>query len=281
MQPNSRSFTPPDSPFYFFALTFLLSWLIWIPLALSHFGVAFNIPESTSMILRLFGVLMPALSAVILTTLSGGRAALRNLLARLFLWRVDWKWWLAAAAFQPVLLVLAALINNRISDSKVLPVPVASAGAFIINVVMLLIASLGEEIGWRGVALPGLQEKNNALKSSLMLGLLWATWHIPFWLLLDTFDQFGIGYLLLNFLFVVPFTIYITWIFNHSQQSILLSVMIHLTFNIVNTTLLPITLNINAFLIFGVLEWAVIPLIVRHLEVDKKPFALIFNQRTP
>ena len=280
MQSNNHTTKPTVSPLHFFALTFLLSWLIWIPLAISHFGVAFNIPESTSMILRLFGVLMPALSAVILTTLSGGRAALRNLLARLFLWRVDWKWWLVAAAFQPTLLVLAALINNRISDSKVSPVQVGSAGAFVINVVMLLIASLGEEIGWRGVALPGLQGKNSALKSSLILGLLWATWHIPFWLLLDTFDQFGMGYLFLNFLFVLPFTIYITWIFNHSQQSILLVVMIHLIFNIVNTALLPITLNINAFLVFGVLEWAVIPLIIRHLEADKKPFALNFQQRT-
>ena len=247
----------------------------------SHFGIVFNIPQSTSTIVRLFGVLMPAVSAIILTIITGGTDGMRNLWARLILWQVHWKWWLTAAAFQPALLVLAALINNRISDSKISPVPVASAGAFVINVVMLLIASLGEEIGWRGVALPGLQEKNSALKSSLILGLLWATWHIPFWLLLDTFDQFGMGYLFLNFLFVLPFTIYITWIFNHSQQSILLVVMIHLTFNIVNTALLPITLNIHAFLIFGVLEWAVIPLIVRHLEANKKPFALFFQQRTP
>ena len=260
-----RSITPV-SPAKFFALTFILSWLIWVPLDLSHFGIAFNIPESTSNIIRLLGVLMPAASALILTRLMSGRGATRGLWARLFLWRVDAKWWLAAVAGQPALLVLAAVISNLVSDSKVTPEPLISASAFIVNVVMLLIATLGEEIGWRGVALPGLQGQTSAVKSSVILGLLWGIWHIPFWLLLGSFDQFGIGYLGLNLLFVVPLTFYITWFFNHSQQSLLLPVMLHMMFNIVNTILLPVTLNINAFLVFGVLEWIVMSFIFSHIE---------------
>ena len=236
---------------------------------LSHFGIAFNIPEATSNIVRLLGVLMPATSALILTRLTGGRGATRVFWARLFLWRVDAKWWLAAVAGQPILLAVAVLISNLVSDSKVMAEPLVSAGAFIVNVIMLLIATLGEEIGWRGVALPSLQGQNSAVKSSVILGLLWGIWHIPFWLLLDTFDQFGIGYLGLNLLFVVPLTIYITWFFNHTRQSLLLPVMLHLTFNIVNTILLPVTLNINAFLIFGVLEWIVAFFILTRLDVSK------------
>jgi membrane protease YdiL (CAAX protease family) len=254
------------SPTRFFILTFVLSWLIWIPLALSHFGVVFNIPESTSLVVRLLGVLMPAVSALILTAISGGRSALQDLWARLILWRVDLKWWLAAAVGQPALLVLAALIANLVSTPKVKPQPWISTSAFLVNVTMLLVATLGEEIGWRGVALPGLQEKNSALKSSVILGFLWATWHLPFWLLLDTYDQFGVNYLLLNFLFVLPLTFYITWFFNHGKGSILLAVMLHLTFNIVNTVLLPVTLHMGAFLVFGVLEWLVAFLILPHLE---------------
>ena len=263
-----RSITPV-SPAKFFALTFILSWLIWVPLDLSHFGIAFNIPESTSNIIRLLGVLMPAASALILTRLMSGRGATRGLWARLFLWRVDAKWWLAAVAGQPALLVLAAVISNLVSDSKDTPEPLISASAFIVNVVMLLIATLGEEIGWRGVALPGLQGQTSAVKSSVILGLLWGIWHIPFWLLLGSFDQFGIGYLGLNLLFVVPLTFYITWFFNHSQQSLLLPVMLHMMFNIVNTILLPVTLNINAFLVFGVLEWIVMFFILPHLETQR------------
>jgi len=261
--------TTPVSPMRFFALTFILSWLIWVPLDLSHFGIAFNIPEATSNIVRLLGVLMPAASALILTRLMGGRGATRGLWARLVLWRVNWRWWMAAVIGQPALLVVAALFTNLISDSKITPEPLVPVSAFIVNVIMLLIATLGEEIGWRGVALPSLQQKNSALKSSVILGLLWGIWHIPFWLLLDTFDQFGIGYLGLNLLFVVPLTFYITWFFNHSQHSLLLPVMLHLTFNIVNTILLPVTLNITAFLVFGILEWIVMFFILPHLEVQQ------------
>lgn len=258
-------------PTKFFALTFVLSWLIWIPLTLSHFGIGpFHIAEETSNVVRLLGVLMPAASAIILTAQTGGRSALRKLLARLVLWRVHWKWWLAAVAGQPLLLGLAALLFNlTFNESIIVLEPPSSAIAFIVNAIILLIATLGEEIGWRGVALPGLQGQHSAFKSSAILGLLWAAWHIPFWLLLDTFDQFGIVYLLLNFLFVLPLTFYITWFFNHGGQSILLAVMLHFTFNIVNTILLPVTINIGAFMIFGLLEWITVLFILSYVEPGK------------
>ena len=256
---------PPNR---FFALTFSLSWLIWIPLALSHFGIGpLHISAGTSHLVRLLGVLMPAASALILTARTGGRGALRGLFSRLTHWRVGWQWWLAAVVVQPALLCLAALAFNLISSSsKVSLQPLTSVSAFVVNVVILLIATLGEEFGWRGVALPGLQERNSAFTSSVILGLLWAAWHVPFWLLLDSFDQFGAGYLFLNALFVFPLTFYITWFFNHSRQSLLLPVLFHLTFNIVNTVLLPVTIHIGAFAIFGVLEWTAAFLVLPHLE---------------
>jgi membrane protease YdiL (CAAX protease family) len=258
-------------PVKFFVLTFALSWAIWIPLTLSHFGIgSFHIAEETSNIVRLSGVLMPAVSALILTVQSGGRSALRALLSRLILWRVDLKWWFAAVAVQPFLLGLAAFTFNMVSSGlKVAPEPVTSASVFIVNVIILLVATLGEEIGWRGVSLPGLQGQYTPLKSSVILGLLWATWHLPFWLLLDSFDQFGIGYLLLNFLFVLPLTFYITWFFNHGRQSILLAVALHLTFNIVNTVLLPVTINVGAFLIFGAMEWVIALAILPQLKLKQ------------
>jgi membrane protease YdiL (CAAX protease family) len=254
-------------PLCFFVLTFVLSWLIWIPLVTSHFGIgSFYAAEETSNVVRLLGVLMPAASALILTAQSGRRNAMRNLWSRLLLWRVDWKWWLAAVAGHPVLLLLAAFVSNLFaSGEKIIPAS-QTTSELIVNVVILLIATLGEEIGWRGVALPSLQQHNSALRSSVILGFLWAVWHLPFWLLLDSVDQFGFGYLLLNFLFVLPLTFYITWFFNHGQQSILLAVMFHLTFNIVNNVFLPVTINVGAFVIFGVFEWIVAILLIPYLN---------------
>lgn len=87
-----------------------------------------------------------------------------------------------------------------------------------INVVFRFIASLVEEIGWRGVALPALERRHEAFWSSAVLGVVRATWHLPFWLLLDTVSKFGVGYLLLNYLFVLPGAFYITWIYNHGSS---------------------------------------------------------------
>jgi uncharacterized protein len=256
------------SMLHFFGLTYLLSWMIWIPLTLSHFGIGpLHIPEGISAIVRLFGVLMPSVAAMILTWRAAGSAEVKKLLGRLKIWRVGWGWWAAAALVQPALLLLTALVYNLFwGNPPVTPSPIGSASALIVNVFFLLIATLGEEIGWRGVALPGLQAKHTALVASLVLGLLTAVWHIPFWLLLDTFDQFGINYIILNFLMILPLTFYLTWIFNHTQSSLLMAVALHVTFNIVNTALLPVTINIGAFSLFIILEWILALLIIRRLE---------------
>lgn len=258
-------------PRTFFALTILLSWLIWIPLDLSHFGIGpFHISEEISGLVRLLGVLMPAVSALLLTAHAGGRSAIGNLLGRLTIWRVGWRWWGAAVLVQPLLLVLAGLVYDRIwGNPPVTLQAVGPAAAFVISVIFLAIATLGEEIGWHGLALPALQSRRSALKSSVILGLLMATWHIPFWLLLDTFDQFGWAYLALNFLFVIPVTFYVTWFFNHGQSSLLLAVVFHLAFNIVNTAVFPVTLNPGAFALFIVINWIVALLVMRHLEPSK------------
>jgi membrane protease YdiL (CAAX protease family) len=212
---------------------------------------------------------MPATSALILTALTGGRDAIRALLSRLALWQVNWKWWLAVILVQPILLGLTAAIYNLLwRNSQVALIPVPSISALIVNVIFLLIAVLGEEIGWHGVGLPALQQQRSAIKASVILSLIMAIWHLPFWLLLDTFDQFGFGYIGMNFLLVLPLTFYSTWFFNHTKFSVLLPVVFHLTFNIVNTALLPVTINIVAFGIFIVFDWAIAILLLSHLEPE-------------
>jgi membrane protease YdiL (CAAX protease family) len=255
-------------PLLFFTLTYLLSWAIWIPLDLAHFGIgSIHIPETTSNIVRLLGVLMPAVSALILTAIFGGQTAVRTLLGRLAIWRVGWSWWAVAVLVQPILLILAGLIYNVMwGNPLVTMLPVGVTSAFVINIIFLAIATLGEEIGWRGVALPSLQSRRTALNASLILGFFWAAWHIPFWLLMDTFDQYGWTYMLLNFLFVLPGTFFITWFFNHSRSSLLLPVVFHLSFNILNTALFPVTATPGPFALFIAIEWLVTILIIRRLE---------------
>jgi membrane protease YdiL (CAAX protease family) len=259
------------NPLIFFSVTYLLSWLIWIPLDLSHFQLGgLDIPEATSGIVRLFGVLMPAVAGLILTRVLGGREGYRSLISRLGIWRVEAKWWLAAGLIQPALLVLSALAYGLIKGMPLSYTPPGPVAGIIVNIIFLLLATLGEEIGWRGVALPSLLTRHSPVNASIILGLVWGAWHIPFWLLLDTFDQFGWMYLALNLVFGFPLTFFITWIFIHTRGSLLLPVVIHLTFNIVNTIFLPVTLNLTAFAMLGILEWLFALLILRWLNAEQR-----------
>jgi membrane protease YdiL (CAAX protease family) len=263
-----RAKTVSIPPLTFFALTYALSWLIWVPLVLSHFEIGpFRIPEGVSNVVRLLGVLMPATAALWLTARAGGRSQIKSLLGRLTIWRVGWQWWAAAGLVHPVLLLSIGLAYNWLGgDPPVTSVPPVPPVALAVNVFFLTLATLGEEIGWRGVAFPALQQRHSALTSSVILGLVWATWHLPFWLLLDTYAQYGLGYLALNYLLILPMSMYITWVYNHGRSSLLLAVAFHITFNIVNVALLPVTTNIGAFGWVIVAEWVLAALVFLRLE---------------
>ena len=252
----------------FFVLTYILSWTIWISLILA----APQISEGVSNIVRLFGVLTPAISAIALTGYYAGRSGIRQLLSRLKIWRVNGKWWIAAVFVYPVLLVAAGLFYNLLYPQSAVQLLEISVGGLIANLIFLTIASLGEEIGWRGVALPSLQKKYLPLISSAILGLLWAAWHLPFWVLIGTLSQYGWAYFIMNFLFIVPTTFFITWVFNQTKGSLLLPVVFHLVFNIVNVAVFPVTGSVGAFGIFIVLQFAVMIAIVPALR-KSKPFS--------
>ena len=261
--PSSQSVTP----LRFFLLTFILSWLIWIPLTLSHFNIGpFKISEDLSSIIRLLGVLMPMVSALLLTAIYGGRPAIRNLLSRLKIWRVGWKWWIAVVLVFPALLIFAGILYNLFSDQPPISLLPITAAVLLANTLFLTIASLGEEIGWRGVALPALLQRYSPLTASSILGIVWATWHLPFWLLIGTLSQYGAGYFVLNYIFIVPTTFYITWIFINSKGSLLLPVVLHLIFNIINVTILPVTSTTNSFAVFVGLQLVLMLVIILKLR---------------
>jgi len=97
-------------------------------------------------------------------------------------------------------------------------------------VFQLFSGPLAEEAGWRGFALPRLQEKYNALVSSLILGVIWCCWHIPLFFLPGASQQsipFPI-YLML----VVTLGVYFTWLYNNTRGSLIITVLAHFCFNL-------------------------------------------------
>jgi membrane protease YdiL (CAAX protease family) len=92
---------------------------------------------------------------------------------------------------------------------------------------------IAEEMGWRGFALPRLQAKYNALVSSLILGIIWTFWHLPLFFMTGA-TQVSIPmpiYLML----VVTVTIYLTWLYNNTRGSLIITILAHFAYNLSST----------------------------------------------
>jgi membrane protease YdiL (CAAX protease family) len=89
---------------------------------------------------------------------------------------------------------------------------------------LFLITNLGEEIGWRGYALPRLQQRVNPLAASLILGVVWSAFH---WLAFLQNPMLPWGYLAVGSLILIGMSVVMTWVFNHTQQSVIVATAVH------------------------------------------------------
>src|ERR687898_450816 len=217
----------------FFVLTYALAWILWLPLVV----LQDTIPAAPGLVLVLLGSNVPSLLAIVLTALLLGRGALRKLLGRLLIWRVDPRWYLV------VVLLPVALAGGMVAFNAFVGGPALSVGVPLLTVVILLAFSifpgsaLGEEIGWRGYALPRLQARRSALSASLILAPIWGLWHLPLWL---TGDPVKTPIFYVPFFFsAFAFSVILTWVYNSTGGSLLMVVLLHATVN------LPVTLAID------------------------------------
>jgi membrane protease YdiL (CAAX protease family) len=242
----------------FFATTFLLSWAIWVPLMLMRLDVLPRVLPLTALTpVAMLGVLMPAVAATFLTARAAGRPGVRRLYSRLKLWRVG-RWWLAVVLLQPAVLVATTLVYNAFAGGDpVRAAPGLGVGTLLTTTVFLVIASTGEEVGWRGLALPALQARHGPILSSIVLGLVTATWHLPYWTILGVPGNYGIWYLAINYVFIIALTFQLTWLVNNTDGSVLVAVAFHLAFNVVNVALLPVTASTGAFALLTAFDCAI------------------------
>jgi membrane protease YdiL (CAAX protease family) len=195
----------------FFILAYALTWALTPLIAISP---ALGIP----------GLLMPAVAGAIVARITGGKEGVRAVFSRLLVWRVGWVWYLVVLGLPFVLsgvMMLLGVLLGADNQIQVAPVSVLSAVIFVLVV--------GEELGWRGFALPRLLEKQSGLAASLTLGVLWGLWHLPTFFVSGT-PQADIP-LPAYLIYVVAFSVLIAWVFQHTQGSVLLSTLFHGAFN--------------------------------------------------
>jgi uncharacterized protein len=184
----------------------------------------------------------PTLSAFIMTATTEGRAGVRRLLGRYVLWRVGIQWYLFALLGVPLIMLLGTVVV-----SGDLPNLGALGGtSYVLSylplfvLVFILGGPLLEEPGWRGFALPRLERLHGPLVGTLILGVLWALWHLPEFLVPSWAASSGGGGILDIAMFVVittAFAIVITWVFNNTQASLLLAMLVHASIDTFGSTL--------------------------------------------
>jgi membrane protease YdiL (CAAX protease family) len=144
---------------------------------------------------------------------------------------VEFRWYLFVLLVIPAIEVLGAIVVpgvlgsfQGVTLSLVLTYPVAFVSTFILG------GPLGEEPGWRGFALPRLQPLHGPLVGSVILGILWALWHLPlFWS--GVWTPPTIPNIVMFILMITTLTIIMTWVFNNAKGSLLITMLMHASFN--------------------------------------------------
>jgi CAAX protease family protein len=172
---------------------------------------------------------MPNLVGIAVTAKAGGRPALRELFSRAVRWRFGIGWY-AVALLIPIAAVLVALSIGGLTRIDA-PRAITDANVLIPLLVFNVLAGpLGEELGWRGTALPRLLARWGALTSSLILGIVWWTFHTPGFVL----GLFSPGFTPLSALLgAFALTVLITWMFNNTGGSLIPGSLMHLSINFV------------------------------------------------
>ncbi|SMC19750.1 CAAX protease self-immunity [Clostridium acidisoli DSM 12555] len=220
---------------------------------------------------------MPSVMATIFTGYYYGINGMKKILKKLTIWNVNPFFYAfvflytAMSIYIPEFICSAIgvnykiYINNHISSFQ-LTSPLAILGCFL--VIMIFGGPVGEEIGWRGFVLPKLQNKFNPLTSSIILGTIWASWHIPmFYFHISGYDMSFISYLLET----IWLTILFTWVYNNTRGSLLMIILYHSFDNFV----MAICFNdfMKNFNMYSVIFWIIrlIVLLCIAFDMIRKP----------
>lgn len=210
----------------FFLLTFGLTWIVWVPRALATQGI---IQSDLPGILGVGWTYAPAVAAFVFVALTAGRRGVVNLGRRLLQWRIGWSSYALIVAV-PVGIAIGTAMAYGILGGEFtaalplsfgLPLPLVP----LILAIRVLTDGIGEETAWRGVALPRLLKQTNALTASLVLGLVWASWHLP--LLFTKGAVMADDSIPLLFALLPAEAVFYTWLYQRTGGSVLAAALLH------------------------------------------------------
>jgi uncharacterized protein len=224
---KQRSATTAASTFA--VLTMGLSYLVfWGPLAL------FQVPTISfvanvrgpiwAIALFFLGGFVPSAVAIALTRLFEGREGVRMLLRRTLQFKLGWRWYLAAILVIALGAAGQVLINRLLGQLFDFSLYLTQLPSFI---PLIIIGPLSEEYGWRGYFLPKLQQRWSALISSIVVGSVWALWHLPLFFIVGA-SQHELHLPFIGFLWgTIAVSVLMTWVNNTTGNSLWAAIFLH------------------------------------------------------
>jgi len=202
--------------YLFFIITFAFSWLFWIPKALIAQGWVDPSMVSDVLAFLNLGAYGPLVASFYLTYRTNGKSGVKELLKKGIDLTFNKKWLI------PILLLIptisgGALLISKFLGSDLPNLPLIYAPYLIIYWFVYLFflgGPLQEEFGWRGYALDRLQSQHTALTSSLLLGFIWAMWHMPLNFTTGIGDQYSlvISTVMGSVISLMLMSVFFTWI---------------------------------------------------------------------
>lgn len=214
---TNSNFIKKNSLIVFFVMSYLITI---ISVVIINFGTIVSI----NLIFFYISIWSPTISAIIIAGIIGGWSEIKRLLSGFLKWNVGGFWYFAGFFLMigPLIFTLFYLLFGGEAPGN----PELTGGLIFITLINTLInGPLSEEAGWRGFALPRLESRFGSLISSLILGIIWACWHLPFYFI----EQRMPFYIFI--ILVIVITILMTWGYNSTKGSLLITVIFHFSFN--------------------------------------------------
>jgi len=218
-------------------------------------------------------LLGPSFAGVVLTRIVDGKSGLRVLFSQIFRAWVPLRWY-TVLLLPPVLVLTVLLILERFVSQVYAP------NRFFMGILFGIPAGFLEEIGWMGYAFPKMRSQSNGLVASILLGVLWALWHLPVINYLGTAISHGIFWLPFFLAFSLAMTamrVLIAWIYTNTK-SVLLAQLMHVssTGSLVLFSAARVTAGQEAmwYALYGTVLWVVVGIVVKTFGGRLGPHAV-------
>ena len=268
----------------YFLLAYAISWLIWLPSFLISFGIIAASQDILDLwnIIGTLGIFGPTIAGFIMIYKHEGKDGAKKLLRSGFNIKQPKTIWYLAAILPILLLAICVWLFFALLGSP-LPIPGSQQSDDVNFFSVLVIAlflfvfmfafALGEEFGWRGYVLDPLLDRWSASKTSLILGILWALWHLPLFFITGVgqnadFNRLGPLFLVNFILITIGLTFIYTWLYSNSNSNVFIVLVFHAITNTFSA-LFNIWETLESMTISVILVWVIVIIIIIYYGPEK------------